>query len=235
MLIMLITAGIVIFIVIAGLFSIWAWELKRSTKRLRIQKKRLITDKFNLESEKLKFQLQPHTLNNLLAELKATAGRLNKGMESLSETLEYILYKGEGHMASVKEEIEFVESFIALNDIFISEIESIKLYTNGVDQTSLHYNTPSIPHLITGYFIENAFKHGDKNHPNFLNIILKLTQNDFEISVKNQIKRSANTAKGGVGLKNMEERLRLMHPGKFELNFNEVNNEFHSNLKIRFL
>ncbi|MBK9288868.1 MAG: hypothetical protein IPN38_14560, partial [Flavobacteriales bacterium] len=55
-----------------------------------------------LETEHLKFQLQPHTLNNILANLKTIATKLSRGMDALSSTLDYILYKGRTHLVCVE-------------------------------------------------------------------------------------------------------------------------------------
>lgn len=211
---------IFLVVILAGL-SIWLYlKLRKERKeRDRIGKENsiLVADNVMLEAEQLKFQLQPHTLNNILANLKVIAGKLNTGMDSLSDTLDYILYKGNFNLVSVEDELNFIKKYLALNDLFISEIDSIKIDESQVNRTSKKFSSTCIPHLITAYFIENAFKHGDLNHPEFLRIQIKLTDSVFEIKVINKIKQKSTVKNGGLGLANMKKRLELLHVGKYQL------------------
>lgn len=228
------------FIVIALVclsISVWLFlKLKNERKQKEKLSKdftRLMADNALLEAEQLKFQLQPHTLNNILADLKLIASKLNTGMDSLSETLEYILYRGKGHFVSVKDEIDFINKYIALKDIFSSEIDSIKINTIQIDKNSPHYSNPCIPHLITAYFIENAFKHGDANHKEFLTITVALTGNVFEISVINKIKKTNVIGNGGLGLSNMKKRLDLLVSNQYEMKNERNEEEYHAVLRIQ--
>ena len=186
------------------------------------------------EAERLKFQLQPHTLNNIMANLKMFANKLSKGMDSLSETLDYILYKGSNNLVSIQEELSFIKKYLALNDLFISEIDSIKFDYSQVDQRSKYYANPSIPHLITAYLIENAFKHGNQQHPDFLKIELILTDMTFAIIVVNKTRKKPSTGNGGIGLENMKKRLELLLPGKHEISRKFNDQEYISTLTIHF-
>lgn len=124
---------------------VWLYAKLKSEKKQREkitrENTRLIADNALLEAEHLKFQLQPHTLNNILTNLKVIASKLNKGMDSLSETLDYILYKGNTHLVSVKDEITFIQKYLALNDLFISEIDSIKFDGSQVNSSSKYYTS----------------------------------------------------------------------------------------------
>ncbi len=97
----------VVFIAVGIWLYIKYKDAQKQHDKLSKENAKLIADNAFLEAEHLKFQLQPHTLNNILAHLKLTANKLNKGLASLSETLEYILYKGNNHMVSVDEELTF--------------------------------------------------------------------------------------------------------------------------------
>jgi LytS/YehU family sensor histidine kinase len=155
-------------------------------------------------------------------------------MDSLAETLEYVLYKGNVQFVSVKDEINFVEKYLTLYDLLINEIDSIKVDLSEVDINSTYYQKECIPHLITGYFIENAFKHGDINHPDFLYIQMKLDDRKFEMSVTNKIKERTNPSSGGIGIVNMNKRLALLLEDRFEIDHNIDDDEYQSTLTIRF-
>lgn len=243
----------VIFCIVISVLCIWLYikfknERKKKEEVARINTKlasdntnlvsnntKLVADNALLEAEQLKFQLQPHTLNNILANLKVIAEKLNRGMDSLSETLDYILYKGNNHLVTVEDEMNFIKKYLALNDLFISEIDAIKVNETQINKNSPFYNEQCIPHLITAYFIENAFKHGDVNHHDFLNIQLRLTNTFFEMTVINRIKQKpSNTKKGGLGLNNMRKRLELLLSNRYEIRNSCNEQEYHSSLIIRF-
>ncbi len=230
-------ALIFLLVVVIGV-CIWLYiKLKNERKereKVGRENRKLIADNALLEAEHLKFQLQPHTLNNILANLKSIANKLNKGMDSLSETLDYILYKGQSHLVSVEDEMNFIKKYLALNDLFISEIDSIKYDGSQVNTNSKHFISPCVPHLITAYFIENAFKHGDVNHPEFLKIQIKLSDTVFEMAVVNRIKQKATPKNGGLGLSNMKMRLDLLLTGKYEIKTTCNEQEYYSTLIIRF-
>ena len=227
-----------IIILILVLLIIWLGiklgQASKEKKKINSENRKLIADNALLETEQLKFQMQPHTLNNILANLKVTANKLNKGMDSLSETLDYILYKGNNHLVSVQDELDFISKYLSLNDLFISEIDSIKSDFSQVNKNSKYYTKSCIPHLITAYFIENAFKHGDIKHPEFLNIQVKLSDSNFNIIVINKTTLSASKPKGGIGLSNMKKRLELLLDNNFEVKTSAYENEYHSSLTIFF-
>jgi two-component system sensor histidine kinase AlgZ len=197
------------------------------------EKTQLEMDNLRLKAEHLKFRLQPHTLKNILAHLQTIASNLNRGMESFSATLDYILYQGDANYVSVKSELDFVKGYLELNDIFLPEIDSCELNDSEVNKKSKFYEEECIPHLITAYFLENAFKHGDLNHPEFLGIKVRLTDAVFEIQVINRIKTfTMHTKSGGIGQKNMKSRLELLLPNRYDIQFSCNETEYHSMLKI---
>lgn len=203
-------------------------------KTVKKENQLLLAENILLRNDNLKFQLQPHTLNNILANLKVFSNKLNKGLDSLSATLEYILYRGNHHLVSVQDELQFILQYLELNDLFNNEIDSITLDVKQVADTSKHYATPCIPHLITAYLVENAFKHGDVNHPHFLRIEVTLTDRLFAMKVVNKIKKKSIMGNGGIGLKNMTNRLELLLPGKYAIGHSATPEEYHAQLTIYF-
>ena len=204
---------IIIFILTSVCFMLYI-KLKAEKKqceRIAKENRKLIADNALLDAEHLKFQLQPHTLNNILANLKVIASKLNKGIDSLSETLDYILYKGNTHLVSVQEEINFIKKYLALNDLFISEIDSIKLIDSQVNRNSKYFDSAC-----------------------FLKIELKLSATAFEMNVVNRIRQKPIEANGGIGLNNMRKRLDLLLTGKFEIASSSNEQEYYSSLIIHF-
>ena len=157
-----------------GLYTKLIGEKKQRDK-LAMENRKLIADNALLEAEHLKFQLQPHTLRNMVATLHVASKNLYKGSEALAETLDYILYQGNKHLVSIQEELSFLENYKSLQGNFVQQIDSIIIDKSLVNTQSRYFSSACIPHLITAYFVENAFKHGDLNHPEFMNIRLKLS------------------------------------------------------------
>lgn len=211
-------------------------NLECENKKIRTENSKLIADNALFEINQLKFQLQPHALLGLLGNIKRISNKLNRGLDSLTETLEYILYKGNNnHLVSIKDEIKFIEDYLDLNELFITQIDSVKRDFEKINHNSDFYIKPCVPHLITAYFIENAFKHGDKNHKDFLRVTVKLVDNLFELKIENQLNAEIEVKKGGLGLKNMNKRLELLLKGKYSLDSYVMDQRYYSNLKIELL
>lgn len=230
---------ILIYILIGlAILCIWLYiklssEKKQREKLAKVNRK-LKADNALLEAEHLKFQLQPHTLRNMVATLHVASKNLYKGSEALAETLDYILYQGNKDFVSIYDELNFLEKYKALQGNFVYQIDSIKIDKSQLNTNSKYYAKACVPHLITAYFIENAFKHGDRNHPDFLKITLKLSDTAFELNMVNKIIPNPKDKKGGLGLSNMRKRLDLLLSGKYEIKNSCNEQEYYSTLIINF-
>jgi LytS/YehU family sensor histidine kinase len=224
----LIFAGIVTLVSL-GLY----YKAKEDMGRVIRRNAEISAKNTSLEMHKLKYALQPHTLNNILANLKAMSNQISRSMDSLSELLEYIFYHGEEHLVSVRDEVQFIKGYVQLQDVFTSDIDSIKLDLNHLDTNSKMYSERCIPHLITAYLIENAFKHGDINHPEFLTISLALSDNNFSIVVTNKTRKNYASQKTGIGLSNMQHRLKILKEGMYSFETNKQEDQFTASLTIK--
>ncbi|MBK7109366.1 MAG: histidine kinase [Bacteroidetes bacterium] len=201
--------GLIFVILVLIAVSIWLYKKykveQKQRDKLSKENTKLTSDMAILEVEHLKFQLQPHTLRNMVSTLNVAAKNLYKGSESLAETLDYILYQGNQHLVSIQDELNFLEKYKALQGNFVYQIDSIIIDKSEVNTNSKYFTTACVPHLITAYFVENAFKHGDRNHPEFLKITLKLSKTTFELNVINKIIPNRKETQGGIGLSNMKK------------------------------
>lgn len=207
--------------------------LTKQNSRMLKRNAQISAKNTSLEMHKLKFALQPHTLNNILANLKAMSNQISRSMDSLSEILEYIFYHGEDHLESIENEVEFIRGYVQLQSVFTREIDSIQLNVEHVDERSSNYSEPLIPHLITAYLIENAFKHGDINHPEFLKVNISSSDNNFSIVVKNKTKPNYESRTKGIGLNNMHQRLKILKEGKYTFETSKSEDEFTAALTIQ--
>jgi two-component system, LytTR family, sensor kinase len=206
---------------------------KSRLEHMRKQMAQIEQKRRTMESEALKFQMQPHTLNNLLNNLKVISSRLNRGLERLSGVLDYILYGGESNqMTSPENEVDFIRKYLALNQDFLPHYDSIKFNSDDVMRTSPHYSRACIPHLVSAYFLENAFKHGDKNHADFLKITVQLSKDYFLIQVINRVPLNPRQSNPGIGHDNLKRRLSLLMGDRYSLSLLPDENQYKATLTL---
>jgi LytS/YehU family sensor histidine kinase len=225
---------IIVGVLVVSLFIAFAvyHDLQKRQENMRKELEKLKYRNTALETQQLKFALQPHTLNNILANIKAMSNQISRSMESLSAILEYIFYHGEDHFASIEDEIEFIKSYLKLQDAFTKEINNVQLDLSLLDENNQNYCKQVLPHLITAYLVENAFKHGDINHPEFLKISIELSENIFVIQVTNKIRRNYNPERTGIGLSNMKSRLKHLKEGKHQFSSDLIGEDYFVKLEI---
>jgi len=207
-------------------------RLKKSQEHLRKEFEKLKYRNTSLETHQLKYEFDSHTLKNMLAEIKAMSNKISRGIDALSGMLDYIYNHSSDHYSSVEKEVGFVENYINLKNISFNQIKNFEIVKINLDESSPFYTSQSIPHLITTSLVENAFKHGDSHHPEFLKITIQLNEHNFEIEVKNKVRKNYVSAKPGIGLENMRKRLRYLKDGKHNFESQQTEDEYVATLKI---
>jgi LytS/YehU family sensor histidine kinase len=207
---------------------------------IRVIQEWLGTEKRNqeIENEKLvtelsflKSQINPHflfnTLNNIyslaLVKSDATAGAVLK----LSSIMRYVLNETKHDWVPLEKEVEFVNHFIDLQKVRLTDKMAIKFSVSG------NVEGKQIAPLILIPFVENAFKFGVSTKEQ-AEIILDLKAENGTISfyTRNRIFKTenANGDNTSIGLKNTRRRLELLYPERHTLTVNEEGNHFVVNL-----
>lgn len=215
--------------------------LRQEKERITAHRDTLIKENAQLEvenallrSDNLKIQLEPHTMKNIMSRLQSYAGNLSNGMDTMMKTMDYVLYKGSTHKVGVGEEVGFIQSYVDMQALVRKERDGLDVITDRVDRNSRWYHEPCLPHLVTGYLLENAFRHGDVEHPDFLRVVVSLAGDEFRLEVTNRIGSKNGSGPGGIGLKNMNERLETILDGTHELSYGPVTAEtYRAVLTIR--
>ena len=193
-------------------------------------------EKQNLKGELalLRSQINPHflfnTLNNIHAFTHKDADKTAFSIIKLSEIMRYMLNESESERVLLEDEIAYIKSYIALQNIRFSETEYVLLEIEG---NPMGIN---IAPMIFVPFVENAFKHGDKRQkaPG-VKISLKIAKTEivFEVcNLKRKIKSEEIEEKSGFGLENLRRRLELTYPNSFTLDIQDKSNEYITKLKI---
>jgi len=200
------------------------------------EQRNLQLEKENMESQLqlLKAQIHPHflfnTLNNIYSFTQTTSPAAAKMVTVLSDLLRYILYEGTQPFVSLSKELKMIEDYINLEKIRYGN--KLELHLNLPAQT----NDLLIAPLLLLPLVENCFKHGTSN-------VLEQPWIHLQVSIKNtelQIKLlngkvnhpATNTNSAGIGIKNVQQRLSLLYPGKHELNITSEEDVFIVNLKL---
>jgi two-component system LytT family sensor kinase len=195
----------------------------------RLQKETLATELSFLRS-----QVSPHfmfnTLNSMVSLARKKSDLLEPALLKMSNLMHYMLYDSDEEKVSLHKEVEYIRSYIDLQTMRFGD--SVKILFMVQPGNYSHCIEPML--LIP--LIENAFKHGVivAEEPE-IDIRLTATETEVSLSVSNKtIPYATQLADktGGIGLTNLERRLKILYPGKHQLAAQKNGNWFHASLKI---
>ncbi len=188
------------------------------------------------ELQLLKSQINPHFIFNSLNILYATAleEKSEKTAESIakmSNMMRYMLEDNGQEFVSIHKEVKYLKDYIKLQIMRSSVEHNIDL---NIDIT---YDNAIAPMLLIP-FVENAFKHGinpSQSSTLFLNFISSPKKIYFQLinDIDNELVQ-ADFEKGfGIGIDNVEKRLKLIYPRRHQLKIGQENDIFSVVLEIR--
>ncbi len=202
--------------------------------------KEKISDEANLktlvreaEINMLKAQINPHFLFNALNSLslltKKEPGKAREMIIKLSDYMRYSLRFGHESTISFKEEMENMERYL--------EIEKIRFGDKLVYQKEIPPESENfpIPNMILQPLLENAIKHGvyESTEPILIEIKAELKRNKLHITIENNYDPESVPRKGaGIGLKNIDSRLRLTYSRTDLLNYRNENGRFKVEMSL---
>lgn len=208
----------------------WEWfQFQEERHKVTVLEKA----KLNAELRALTNQVNPHFLFNSLTVLFGLA--LKKSDETpdailkLSNTLRYVIYESARGKVKLSSEILLIENYIELQKYRVRNGERITFAHNVKD------TTVELEPMLLLPLIENSFKHGlmGDSTEGFVTISLFSDENQINFSVvNNKGLAPAGGSSGGIGLKNIEERLRLIYKDRYSFNVEETEKLFSVNLKL---
>ena len=181
----------------------------------------------------LQYQVNPHflmnTLNNIHALVDIDPEKAQNAIVELSRLLRYTLYEGDHQSVPLAREVDFLGHYIALMRIRYPEPMDIR------------FDAPSplpsvtVPPLLYATFVENAFKHGvSYQRPSFVHVSFGIEDHRLLFScVNSRHPVAADAAKeGGLGLRNVRQRLDLLFPDNYTLDITESPSTYSVSLTI---
>ncbi|MGB7585083.1 MAG: histidine kinase [Terriglobales bacterium] len=176
------------------------------------------------ELQALKMQLHPHFLFNTLhgiATLIETDARGAKAMIiRLSNLLRTALDRGSSDLIALESELNFAREYLDLEKMrFGSRLKVDWL----VAPETLSF---LVPQMILQPLVENAVRHGiaSSREPGLIEVAATVSDGRLEVQVRNSA--GSKTSNGtGVGLRNVEARLKYLYSGDASLRFTMADNQ----------
>jgi LytS/YehU family sensor histidine kinase len=197
-------------------------------------KDELINQRQSSELALLRSQVNPHflfnTLNNIYSLVYKKSEEAPAAIMKLSRIMRYMLYDSNIDQVPLEKEVDYLKSFIELQELRINQHGYVEFTIEGEIE-----NRTIAPMLLIP-FVENAFKHGGKNHSPGITIYLLAENNRFLFQVKNYKKKntlSKGDEIGGIGLQNIKRRLELLYKGKHLLKIEDGEEMFTVELEIK--
>jgi two-component system LytT family sensor kinase len=217
----------------------WLLYQQRRDKILQLKGMETALVKSTADLQFLRSQINPHFLFNALNTLYGTAMRERseqtaEGIQMLGDMMRFMLHENNLDFIPMNKEIEYLKNYIALQKLRTPPSPDIRIEDN-IDDTKCNR---SIAPMLLIPFVENAFKHGiSLQERSWIDINLACAETFICFEVRNSIhpRFEGDTEKdrSGIGLKNVAERLKLLYPGRHELQVSESGNEFIAKLVIK--
>ena len=202
-------------------------------RQRRDRQKLVQLEKENLEQQLqyLKYQINPHflmnTLNNIHALVDIDAEQAKESIVELSKIMRFMLYEGAKPTVPLARELAFTQDYIKLMRM---------RYTDRVDiSVDMPQQVPDaqIPPLMLITFVENAFKHGvSYRQQSFISIKVNVSESQLHFTCANSKMPKEDDQHGGVGLKNVKQRLELIYGKKYTLHIDDQPEKYNIKLVL---
>lgn len=196
--------------------------------------KELERRKLQSELESLKYQINPHffmnTLNNIHALVDIDSEQAQKAIVELSKMMRYVLYEANHNTILLEREVLFLKNYIELMKLRFIDKVNVKV--------SLPDEVPpvEIPPLLYISFIENAFKHGvSYQKSSLIYVAMRVEEGNLTFTCSNTNNGQSEEQHRGVGLENIQKRLRLLYENNYTLSINHRSDSFNILLIIPLL
>ncbi len=203
--------------------------------------KQLQNERTNAQLMHLKSQVNPHflfnTLNNLYGLALEKSDQTPELILKLSDMLRYTIYQGQKDQVLLRDEVNYLEDFIKLQQIRYHKPVNI-IFEHEVSQSNF-----KISPLLLLILLENAYKHGVEQLTDQAYIAIKLEiieqslifniENNFDLADSFDLEdESEHTTDSGIGLVNLKTRLALIYPASHQLEITSQQGVYRARLEI---
>jgi len=192
----------------------------------------------NLKSELafLRSQISPHfilnVLNNIVALNRLKSTELEPTLMKLSGLMQYMLYETDEEKVLLKTEVEYLQSYIELQQQRFGSKVKVTL------DISLANEWSEIEPMLLIPFVENAFKHGIGmvENPEINIAFISTPQNELLFRVRNKYNPASTQIEdktSGIGLVNVKRRLNILYGNRQKLEISTNHKIFEVSLSIK--
>ena len=209
-----------------------AFFLRRS---ILLRKENAEKEKLQKEMELnyLKEQVNPHFLFNSLNSIYSLSRQQSPEtpdvVMQLSELMRYQLESSKKDNVLLKEELEFIENYLLLEEKRLSKRCTVEFLIEGA------LSGLKIAPMLLIPFVENAIKHGAQstNEQSTIDISASIKNTSLQFCVVNSKPPMVATSKReGTGLENVKRRLNLLYPNAHQLVIEDQEKVYRVNLSI---
>lgn len=192
---------------------------QRIRQRLEKENKSLLEENLKTQFEILKSQVNPHflfnSLNSLSSLIRLDAERAEQFVEELSSVYRYLLKSNENQLISLREEMDFIQSYVHLLKTRFGEALQFEV------ELAESLEVRKIPPLTLQLLVENAIKHNIISAQNPLSIKIYQTEN-HHLRVENNLQRKTQVViSHKVGLSNITQKYEMLGGSPPQIGENE--------------
>ncbi len=183
----------------------------------------------------LQNQVNPHflfnALNNLYSASITEPEKVSERILQMAELLRYQLSSSKRESVPLREEVDFLTNYIDVEKRRLGRQALITLEKTG------DFKGQEIAPLLFLPFLENAFKYSTGGStPAIIQIKLESTPSSIHFYVQNTLPEGNITPKNStrIGIENVQKRLELLYPQRYELAIMSVNAAFSVDLTVRY-
>jgi len=208
-------------------------ENRKTIRQNELREKERIESELNF----LKSQVNPHFLfnaiNSIYVLIRIDPDKASETLIKLSNLLRSQLYEFSTATIDIQQELEYLENYIDLEKIRKGDrLQVVFEKGDGLEDFS-------VAPLLLIPFLENCFKHlsSHTHQANIVKINIEFSKGVlsayFYNSKENSYKKKTDQTVGGIGLKNIQRRLELLYPNRYQLEIHEFPDSFEVKLRIK--
>jgi two-component system LytT family sensor kinase len=214
-------------------FGIKYWQQWQAERDRFLQAEALA---HHAQLDMLRYQLNPHFLFNALNSIRASidedSRRAKRMITEFSEFLRYSLLTDNTGTVALKEEIEAIRNYLAIEKIrFEEKLEIVFDVEPAAEECRL-------PGFLIHPLVENAIKHGMRN--DLSPLIIRITARPRNDGLHVEVANSGHLNDGvpddhgtGIGLRNVRERLARLYPERSRFSLVEDDGFVKATIEIR--
>lgn len=217
---------------ILGLFlslkTLKSWHLEQ------LKTETLAKENTNAELQLLKAQVHPHflfnTLNNIYSFTLNQSPLAGALLQKLSGMLHYMIHECKEPLVPLEREIKLIRDYMGLEKVRYGSRLDMQVEING------DYENKMIAPLLMIPFVENCFKHGASimRGQQWIKLRINISEEQLDFKLSNSKPTGIGDAgnKKGIGLVNVQKRLKLLYPEKHYLKTESTNEIYLVHLQV---